>query len=93
MAGVPVHHIDELDALVAEKHIAIGVIATPAEAGQSVADRMVVAGIPSILNFAPALISVPEGISLRKVDLAVELQILSFYQQQQSPKTIDATGA
>jgi redox-sensing transcriptional repressor len=93
MAGVPVHHIDELDDLVAEHKIAIGVIATPAEAGQSVADRMAEAGIPSILNFAPALISVPEGVSLRKVDLAVELQILSFYQQQQTPEALDATGA
>jgi redox-sensing transcriptional repressor len=93
MAGVPVHHIDDLDDLVADEHVAIGVIATPAEAGQSVADRMVEAGIQSILNFAPALISVPEGISLRKVDLAVELQILSFYQQQQSPEPIDATGS
>jgi redox-sensing transcriptional repressor len=93
MAGVPVHHIDELDDLVAEHKIAIGVIATPAEAGQSVADRMAEAGIPSILNFAPALISVPEGVSLRKVDLAVELQILSFYQQQQTADALDATGA
>jgi redox-sensing transcriptional repressor len=93
IAGVPVFHIDDLEDLVAEHEIAIGVIATPAEAGQSVADRMAAAGIPSILNFAPALITVPEGISLRKVDLAVELQILSFYQRQQAPDAAgDATG-
>ena len=86
VAGVSVFHIDDIDDLVAEYDIAIGVIATPAEAAQSVADHMAAAGIPSILNFAPALISVPEGVSLRKVDLAVELQILSFYQQQQAPE-------
>lgn len=86
VAGVSVFHIDDIDDLVAEYDIAIGVIATPAEAAQSVADHMAAAGIPSILNFAPALVSVPEGVSLRKVDLAVELQILSFYQQQQAPE-------
>ena len=75
----------------AEHDIAIGVIATPAEAAQSVADHMAAAGIPSILNFAPALITVPEGVSLRKVDLAVELQILSFYQQQQAPQVVSGS--
>ena len=92
--GVPVRHIDELDEIVAGHGVAIGVIATPAEAGQSVADRLVAAGIPSILNFAPAVITVPSGTSLRKVDLAVELQILSFYQQRQgSDPALEASGA
>ena len=80
--GLAVRHLDELAAIAAEHHIAIGVIATPATAAQEVADRLVAAGITSILNFAPAVITVPTGASLRKVDLAVELQILSFYQQQ-----------
>ena len=64
--------------------IAIGIIATPASAAQDVADRLVAAGVPSILNFAPTVISVPDEVSLRKVDLAVELQILSFYQQRKA---------
>ncbi|MGH9184488.1 MAG: redox-sensing transcriptional repressor Rex [Acidimicrobiales bacterium] len=79
-----IRHIDELPELVRAHRIAIGIIATPATAAQSVADRMVEAGVTSILNFAPVVISVPDGISLRKVDLAVELQILSFYQQRRS---------
>ncbi|MCU1498129.1 MAG: redox-sensing transcriptional repressor rex [Acidimicrobiales bacterium] len=78
--GVPVHHIDELSALQDRLGIAIGIIATPATAAQDVADALAEAGIRSILNFAPAVISVPDGTSLRKVDLALELQILSFYQ-------------
>jgi redox-sensing transcriptional repressor len=81
VAGVSVSHVEDLPDLVAGKGIAIGVIATPASAAQDVADRLVAAGVTSILNFAPAVITVPPGISLRKVDLAVELQILSFYQQ------------
>ena len=74
--------VKRLPELVAELGIAIGVIATPASAAQDVADLLVEAGVTSILNFAPAVLSVPEGVSLRKVDLAVELQILSFHEQR-----------
>ena len=70
--------------LVRALDIAIGVIATPAAAVQEVADLMVEAGIRSILNFAPAVIVVPKGVSVRKVDLAVELQILAFYEQRKA---------
>ena len=72
---------DELAEVVAESGIAIGVITTPAGAAQSVADALVAAGVRSILNFAPTVLNVPPEVSLRKVDLAVEMQILSFYQQ------------
>jgi len=51
------------------------------DAAQGVADRLVAAGVRAILNFAPAVVVVPPEVSLRKVDLATELQILSFYQQ------------
>ncbi len=76
-----VEALDDLPAIVARHKIAIGVIATPALAAQEVADRLVEAGVSSILNFAPAVVVVPEGVSMRKVDLATELQILAFYQQ------------
>ena len=78
-----IRHIDELPHIVGELGVAIGVVATPAHAAQEVVDRLVAAGVRSILNFAPASVSVPDTVSLRKVDLAVELQILSFYQQRQ----------
>ena len=80
--GLTVRHIDELEAIAASHQIAIGIIATPASAAQEVADRMIAAGVSSILNFAPTIVTVPPEVSLRKVDLAVELQILSFYQQR-----------
>ena len=82
IAGVTVHHLDELPDLVESKGIAIGVIATPAAAAQTVAERMVEAGIGSILNFSPSVLSLDAPVSLRKVDLAVELQILSFYRRR-----------
>jgi len=80
--GNLIRGIDELPAVLQGLEHPIGVIATPAGAAQEVADRLVAAGCESILNFAPAVISVPEHVSLRKVDLALELQILSFYQQR-----------
>ena len=82
VGGLEVRHVDDLPELVRAHDIAIGVIATPATAVQDVADRLVAAGVRSILNFAPATISVPPGVSVRKVDLAVELQILAFYEQR-----------
>ena len=82
VAGHAIHHLDELPDLVVERAIAIGIVATPASVAQDVADRLVDAGVASILNFAPAVISVEPPALLRKVDLALELQILSFYRQR-----------
>lgn len=82
VAGIPVRPFSELDAVVHEHHVAIGVIATPAGAAQDVADRLVEVGITSILNFAPAVLSVPEGVAVRKVDLSIELQILAYHEQR-----------
>ncbi len=82
VAGVTVHHMDELATLVAEKDIAIGIIATPAAAAQGVSERMVEAGITSILNFSASVLSHEAEVTVRKVDLAVELQILSFYRRR-----------
>jgi redox-sensing transcriptional repressor len=84
IGDLSVRHLEDLPAIAAEESVAIGVIATPAGAAQDVADRLVHAGVSSILNFAPAVITVPEGVSLRKVDLSIELQILSFYQQRRA---------
>jgi redox-sensing transcriptional repressor len=80
--GLEVRPLDDLAGLVEEGSIAIGVVATPADAAQAVVDRMVDAGLRSILNFAPAVVAVPDGVTVRKVDLAVELQILAYYEQR-----------
>ncbi len=93
VADLPVRHLDDLPTIAAQEQIAIGIVATPAASAQEVADQLVAAGVTSILNFAPAVITVPDGISLRKVDLAVELQILSFYQQHRTPGIAPATGS
>ena len=74
----------DLERIVKEREISIGIVATTAGAAQDAADRLVSAGVKSILNFAPTVLQVPDDVSLRKVDLSIELQILSFYEQRKS---------
>lgn len=82
VGGLDVRHLDDLKDVVTDEDISIGIIATPQMAAQEVAERLVDAGVKSILNFASAVVNVPPDVNVRKVDLSVELQILSFYQQR-----------
>ncbi|TXJ05079.1 MAG: redox-sensing transcriptional repressor Rex, partial [Aeromicrobium sp.] len=61
---------------------------TPPEAAQNVADALVSAGVTSILNFAPTLVQVPDGVDVRQVDVAVELQILAYHEQRKATATV-----
>ena len=74
----PIYHIDRLPQIVQEEEIKLGIIAVPAASAQIVADALVSAGVEGLLNFAPVTISVPEGVSIVGVDLAIELEQLSF---------------
>jgi redox-sensing transcriptional repressor len=84
LRGLCVQHIDELARVVAEETIEIAVLATPASVAQDVCDQVVAAGVTSILNFAPTVLTVPAHVDVRKVDLAAELQILSFHESRKS---------
>ena len=84
VAGLTVVSLDDLPEIVRRHDISIAVIATPGPAAQMAADALVAAGVTSILNFAPAIVTVPEGINVRKVDLSVELQILAYHEQRKS---------
>ncbi|NLU72605.1 redox-sensing transcriptional repressor Rex [Streptomyces sp. HNM0575] len=84
VAGIDVQHTDGLEQIIDESGVSIGVIATPAGSAQQVCDRLVAAGVTSILNFAPTVLSVPDGVDVRKVDLSIELQILAFHEQRKA---------
>lgn len=90
IAGLPVSSLDDLGDIVRRLGISIAVIATPGPAAQMAADALVAAGVTSILNFAPAIVTVPEGVIVRKVDLSIELQILAYHEQSRSGQ--EATG-
>jgi redox-sensing transcriptional repressor len=86
--GVRVRHIDDLPQIVQGRSVSIGIIATPPEAAQDAADRLAAAGVTSILNFAPVVLSLPRTVTARKVDLAVELQILSYHEQRRASSAL-----
>jgi redox-sensing transcriptional repressor len=85
IAGMVVGSVDDLERIVGERGVAICVIATPAASAQEVCDRFVAVGVRSVLNFAPCVLSVPQGVDVRKVDLSTELQILAFHEQRKAP--------
>ncbi|HEX2189767.1 MAG TPA: redox-sensing transcriptional repressor Rex [Longimicrobiaceae bacterium] len=76
--GLRVRHDEEMDRALAEEQIDIVIVAVPAEAAQGVVDRVVDAGVRAILNFAPIRLRVPSTVSLRNVDMAVELEGLAY---------------
>jgi redox-sensing transcriptional repressor len=84
IAGHTVRSAAEIEDVVTRFAVSIGVIATPAAAAQPVCDRLVAAGVTSILNFAPVVLTVPSGVDVRKVDLSIELQILAFHAQRRA---------
>jgi redox-sensing transcriptional repressor len=79
LGGCLVHHLDELAAMVGDEGIAIGVIATPANAAHEVAGRLLAAGVRALVNFAPVVLSLPPGARVRQVDLSAELEVLAHY--------------
>jgi len=76
---VTIQDVAELPQAVKEKDIRIGIIAVPVSVSQNITDILTSSGIRAILNFAPASISVPEGVELLNVDLSTELEYLSYF--------------
>ena len=76
--GLVVRDVAHLEQDVRAEAVDIGVVVTPAAAAQEVADRLVAGGVRAILNFAPIRVSVPPGVEIKHVNLAVELETLSY---------------
>jgi redox-sensing transcriptional repressor len=70
--------IDDLETVAAANNVLLGIVCVPAKVAQKVVDRLVAAGVKGILNFAPVALSAPKGVAVRGVDLAVQLEQLSF---------------
>ncbi|MFQ3620133.1 MAG: redox-sensing transcriptional repressor Rex [Spirochaetales bacterium] len=81
---VPLYHVRELERVVKQERIEIGIITVPAEAAQNIADRLVQGGIRGIINFAPTVLTVPSPhVIVRNLSLAGELHVLSAYLHQE----------
>jgi redox-sensing transcriptional repressor len=83
IGGVEVYPMSLLREVIKGKKVDLVVLTTPAHAAQDAADAIVAAGVTSILNFAPIRVEAPHPVVVRQVDLGVELQILSYYEQHQ----------
>lgn len=81
ISGTTIESMADLETIVSGQGIEIGIIATPSAQAQSVGERLGAAGIRSILNLAPTVISV-DGVEVRRVDLSTELQILAYHLQE-----------
>jgi redox-sensing transcriptional repressor len=77
--GLTINHVDELEDVVKEREVHIGIIATPASAAQSVANQLVLAGINGILNFAPVQIQVPDCCHVENVDFTIKLDAIAYH--------------
>ena len=88
VAGLRVRPVCELEDVIASDGVRIGVLATPGQVAQELCDRMVGAGITSVLNFAPVVLQVPDDVEVRKVDLSTELQILAFHEQRKAAQAV-----
>ncbi len=95
VAGLRDVRIQPMGALaktIADRHILLGIITVPAEHAQSVADLLVSAGVRGILNFATTTLTVPKTVALSSVDLAVQLEQLSFQVNSMRNAALRSTG-
>jgi redox-sensing transcriptional repressor len=77
-AGLLVRDVRDLERDLAREPVDIAIVSTPAEAAQQVVDRLVRSGVRAILNFAPVQLEVPPEVAVKHVNMALELETLSY---------------
>ena len=85
-----VNSVDDMDSVLVRTRTNMAVLSVPAEVAQDLCDRIIAAGITSILSFAPVVLQVPDHVQVRKVDMATELQILAYHAQRAQVSDIAA---
>lgn len=78
LADTTIEPLEQMDQRIKEHDIKVGIVTVPAQVAQDVTDRLIAAGVTAILNFSPKVLRVPVGVTLRNVDLSVNLEVLSF---------------
>jgi redox-sensing transcriptional repressor len=78
MGEFKVQHLDDIAKAVEQYGARLAILAVPADNAQDVADQLISAGIRGLLNFAPVSITVPKGVAVNTVDVAVQLEQLAF---------------
>jgi redox-sensing transcriptional repressor len=78
-SGIPVYDVEDLHEFIGVHEVKMAILSVPGEAAQQVANALVEAGVQAILNFSPLVLQVPENVIVNHVDLAVELESLSYF--------------
>ncbi len=86
---VPVDHVSAMPAFVEKHQVRLAVLSVPAEHAQEVANELVEAGVQGILNFSPTVLQVPESVTVNSVDLALELEQVSFFIKKEEPVKVE----
>ncbi len=84
--GCPCHHLDRLEAVLRAAPAHVGIVATPSEAAQTVTSRLVGVGVRGIVNFAPVGLTVPHGVFVERIDIAVLLEKAAYFAQRVEPR-------
>lgn len=82
IVGRRCYHMDELDTICKQMNISVGIITTPADTAQSVADKMVRGSVKGILNFAPTILKLPKEIYIQNMDVSMVLETVAFFASQ-----------
>ena len=86
--GIPVRSMDALQSIVVDHQVKMAILCVPAEAAQSTANVLIEAGVTGILNFAPMVLHAPDGVTVNNVNLAIELENLSYFIQDHAPDEV-----
>jgi redox-sensing transcriptional repressor len=75
----PIHHLDRLETFIRSHHVKMAIVTVPPTAAQDVVNRLIAGGVTAILNFAPVVLKVPPNVVVSNVNLAIELENLSYF--------------
>jgi redox-sensing transcriptional repressor len=84
LGGLTVNNTDDLEKVLGENPVDVGVVAVPAEMAQDVIDRLVKCGVNAILNYAPIAAHVPRGVQIKRIDPVLSLQGMTYYLKARS---------
>jgi redox-sensing transcriptional repressor len=84
---IPVRPMDEIPEVLSEHQVRMAILCVPVEAAQSIVNVLIENGVTGILNFAPIVLLTPEGVTVNNVNLAIELENLSYFIQEHAPSS------
>jgi redox-sensing transcriptional repressor len=90
---IPVRPMDEIPEVLSEHQVRMAILCVPVEAAQSIVNVLIENGVTGILNFAPIVLLTPEGVTVNNVNLAIELENLSYFIQEHAPSSDETSDS